>query len=59
MKAAMTKITMKNLCCLLIIMLSLGACKKDALEVKQEKTYVQVKDVPPKTRWHCNHQSRW
>ena len=47
MKPMMTKITMRNLFCLLIVMLSFGACKKDALEVKQDKTYVQVKDAPP------------
>lgn len=46
MKPKMTKITMKNLCCLLIIMLSFGACKKDALEVKQQKTFVQVEVAP-------------
>jgi hypothetical protein len=27
-------------------MLSLGACKKDALEVKQEKTFMQIKAQP-------------
>lgn len=42
----MYKATIRNLICLLLIALSFTACKKDALQVNEEKRYEQVNAQP-------------
>ncbi|MEP6612739.1 MAG: hypothetical protein ABJA76_12665 [Mucilaginibacter sp.] len=48
MKTTMTLTFPRTLCALLmfIAVLSLNACKKDALEIKVEKTYAQARTAP-------------